>query len=76
VWDSLTGPIDLSEVPTRPWIAGARIGRTVPERARAIEIPIERGYRLRVLELTPNATLDRAIEAGHWPVREIIAPRP
>jgi len=76
VWDSLSGPIDLSEVPTRPWIAGARIGRTVPERARAIEIPIERGYRLRVLELTPNATLDRAIEAGHWPVREIIAPRP
>jgi hypothetical protein len=76
VWDSLSGPIDAGQVTIPPYLAGAARRRRFPPGARAVEIPIDRGYRLRVLELTPNATLERAIRAHGWIVRQIVAARP
>lgn len=72
VWDSTHGPVGPRDVPASPYLAGAASGFAVPPGARAVEIPIDRGYRLRALELVPNVTLDRAVRTRHWITHAII----
>jgi len=69
--DSAAGALELSE-----FIPGFRDDDHVPDGARLIEIPIDRGYRLVVLYLLRSECVDRAIAEHGWNVRAVPPPRP
>jgi hypothetical protein len=70
-WEATPGPLFVQDYPVPRYIAGQPAGRRFPAGLRAIEIPIDRGYRLVALYLTPNATVDRLIEQRGWRVRAV-----
>jgi hypothetical protein len=47
----------------------------VPPGLRAVEIPIEYGWRLVALYLTPRASVDEAIRRNGWRVRPVASRR-
>jgi arabinofuranosyltransferase len=71
VWEATPGPLYVQDYPVPRYEAGQAAGRRFPAGLRAIEIPIDRGYRLVALYLTPDATVDRLIAERGWRVREV-----
>jgi arabinofuranosyltransferase len=71
VWEDTPGPLYVQDYPVPRYLAGQSAGRRFPEGLRAIEIPIDRGYRLVALYLTPHPAVDRLIAARGWRVREV-----
>ena len=71
VWEPTPGPLYVQEYPVPRYVAGLSEGRKFPAGLKALEIPIDRGYRLVVLYLTPSAAVDRAIREHGWRVREV-----
>lgn len=71
VWEETPGPLYVQEYPVPRYVAGLAEGRKFPRGLKALEIPIDRGYRLVVLYLTPSAAVDRAIREHGWRVREV-----
>jgi len=71
VWEETPGPLYVQEYPVPRYVAGLAEGRKFPAGLKALEIPIDRGYRLVVLYLTPSPAVDRAIREHGWRVREV-----
>ena len=71
VWEPTPGPLYVQDFPVPRYVAGEAKARKFPAGLEALEIPIDRGYRLIVLYLTRNATVDRLIAERGWRVREV-----
>ena len=56
------------------FIPGFRDTDDIPDSARIVEIPIDCGYRLVALYLTPSARADSVIAARRWRVRPVRLP--
>jgi arabinofuranosyltransferase len=46
----------------------------IPTDARVVEIPVSATYHLRVLYLTPSASVDRLVREGRWRVIDVVRP--
>jgi hypothetical protein len=57
------------------WLAGDSLGHPVPPGLVAVEIPIEEGWRLLALYLTPRASVDEAIRRNRWRVHPVASRR-
>ena len=71
VWEETPGSLFVQEYPVPRYVAGLAAGRRFPPGLVALEIPIDRGYRLVALYLTPHPAVDRAIRERGWRVRAV-----
>lgn len=68
---ALPDTIYQEEHPVPRWLAGEARGTPVPPGLRAIEIPIEHGWVLLALYLTPRPSVDAAIARHGWRVHPV-----
>ena len=71
IWRETIGPVFVEDFPVPRYRAGAGTPQLLPPGLKVVEIPIDRGYRLMATYLTPNPTVDRAIQAYGWKVRAL-----